>query len=651
MLTTGPSPQSVAFAGSGAAPSQLPQLAQRHLRASKGFVSSGSRHSYNRGICGGLPAFLLVAGSSRHFRRKLKRVIAGANADNTSTVDVAMTTGNYESSPAVHEEDNLELEFQERSKKSMLNLGKEHKHGITVWNDHDWGFFDLARIFVRGGKGGNGCKSFHSEANMQWMGPDGGNGGNGGQVFLRCDNISNNFKRFREKLHFHAGHGELGRGKWMTGLSGEDLYVSVPPGTVVHVRETWTEAQPGSGSKLPGDKMLLRKEEISTRKVVGELTEPGQILRVARGGKGGKGNAAFKTHSNTAPYIAMNGDPSSGRWLELELKIVADVGLIGVPNAGKSSLLNAVTNKDPKIAAYPFTTTVPNLGQYSWDVHGGLTLCDVPGLIDGASSGRGMGFAFLRHIERCRTLIHVVSGDSEDPLGDFEAIQQELRQYSTEVAMKPQVVVVNKCDLPHVQDQLQELMAELRKRCGHSRVFNVSAATRLNTDELMRRVYKWHRSIVHKDWEASIGQEGGAPNDDAKHIIDRRSLTRLGVPVDEVSKGQRVELDKELAKGRRKKSAYQAKVEWDVLEEAWRLVHPEIEKAAARTNWLFEGGVERFTKMMKATGMNEALAAAGAKENDSVIAGAKKFLYQPSRIGQESRMLIYEMDLMTEVQE
>lgn len=583
-------------------------------------------------------------------RRRLRRVIAGANADKTGTADVAMTTRSFQGLPTVHEEeDNLELDFEERTQKSMLNLGQQHKHGITVWNNHDWGFFDLVRIFVKGGKGGNGCKSFHAEASMEWMGPDGGNGGHGGHVFLRCENISNSFNSFRRRLHYTGGHGEYGMGSWRDGASGDDIYVSVPPGTVVHVRETWTQAQPGGGSKLPGEQMLLRAEEISSRKVVGELTQPGQLLRVARGGRGGKGNAAFKTHANTAPWIAMNGDPSLGRWLELELKIVADIGLIGVPNAGKSSLLNAVTNKDPKIAAYPFTTTMPNLGQYTWDVHGGLTLCDVPGLIDGASSGRGMGFAFLRHIERCRTLIHVVSGDSEDPLGDFEAIQQELRQYSTEVAAKPQVVVVNKCDLPHVQEQLPELMAALRKRCGHSRVFNISAATRLNADQLMRRVYKWHRSIVHKDWEeAAIFQEESAPSEDAKQIIDRRSLTKLGLPLGEVSNGERVELDKELPKGRRTKSAFQAKVEWDVIEEAWRLIHPEIEKAARDTNWIYDGGVERFQNMMKATGMSEALGAAGAKENETVIVGPKKFLYQPSSIGKESRMLIYEMDLIPE---
>lgn len=661
MLSTAPSLQSVAFAaGSGAAPSQLPQLAQLGA-ASKGSIFSGSRHGYHRDRCSGLPAFLLVAGSSRRLRRRLRRVIAGASSDKAGIVDTAITTINREDLPAVHEEeDNLELDFQERTKKAMMNLGKEHKHGITIWNDSNWDYFDLARIFVRGGAGGNGCKSFHSEAFMEWMGPDGGNGGNGGSIFLRCEKISNTLRHFNSsggKVHWFAKRGGPGMGSWMDGKNGYDVYLSVPPGTVVHVRQVWTEGQPGSGSKLPGNTQLLRTEEISTRKVVGELTHVGQVLRVARGGKGGKGNFAFKSHSNTAPVIAMNGEPSLGRWLELELKIVADVGLIGVPNAGKSSLLNAVTNKDPKIAAYPFTTTMPNLGQFIYDVHGGLTLCDVPGLIDGAASGRGMGFSFLRHIERCRTLIHVVSGDSEDPLGDFDAIQQELQQYSTEVGTKPQVVVVNKCDLPEVQEKLPELMAALRKRCGHSRVFNISAATRLNADELMARVFKWHRSIVNKDLEAAqaaAGEEGRSANaafEDAKHVIDSRSLTKLGLPLDEVNKGEQVELDKELPTGRRKRSQFQATVEWDVIEEAWRLCHPEIERAAQQTNWIYEGGVDRFTKMMKATGMSEALDAVGAKEGDTVIVGPKKFLFQPSRIGQDSRMLIYEMDLIPEMEE
>lgn len=370
---------------------------------------------------------------------------------------------------------------------------------------------------------------------------------------------------------------------------------------------------------------------------------PGQTVLVARGGRGGKGNLYFKTHSNTAPWVSTDGERGKMRWVELELKIVADIGIIGVPNAGKSSLLAAVTNSWAKIASYAFTTVDPNVGFYRADEHGGLTLVDVPGLIDGASSGRGMGMAFLRHLERCRTLIHVVSGNSEDPLGDYDMIQRELSEYGREVDTKPQVIVVNKCDIPEVKEKLPELMAALRRRCGHSRVFDISAATKYNTEQLLERVYKWHKSIVKQDWAHT-----GAPSDEAELILSRRLLTDQGVGVEPVIKGAPVTIDEGLPRGRRRKTGFQARVEWDVRQQAWRLVHPEVEKIGLLNNWKFPDGLERFNKVCKETGMTEAMAAAGIKDGEFVIVNNHKFLYEPSRIGTESRMLLYEMELETE---
>eukprot|EP00931_Biecheleriopsis_adriatica_P116622 TRINITY_DN92244_c0_g1_i1.p1 TRINITY_DN92244_c0_g1~~TRINITY_DN92244_c0_g1_i1.p1 ORF type:complete len:651 (+),score=114.73 TRINITY_DN92244_c0_g1_i1:23-1954(+) len=546
--------------------------------------------------------------------------------------------------PAASEAPNLELAFAKAAQDNLLKVGKEHKHGMTFWNDLRWDYWDLARIFVKGGNGGNGCKSFHREMNMPLMGPDGGDGGKGGHVYLRCTQMTNTLNGLKERTHYYAKSGEVGRGCELGGKHGDDLYVNVPPGTICYVQQKWVPGIEGSRKSLPGEKMLIRTEEITERQLVGELTRPGQVLRVARGGRPGKGNKSFKSHTNTAPWIATNGEKGIGRWIELELKITADIGLIGVPNAGKSSLLMAVTDKAPKIAAYPFTTTVPNLGFYRADVHGGVTLCDVPGLIDGAHEGRGMGITFLRHVERCRTLIHVISGDSEDPIGDFESIQQELRQYSTEVANKPQVVVVNKTDIPEVQEVLPELMAELRRRCGHSRVFDISAATRYNTSNLMKRVYKWHKSHVLRDWKAA-----GLPCEDAEHIIGSREMAQLGTHIGEVSRGERIQLDEELPVGRRRKSQFQAKIEWDVIEEAWRLIHPEVERAAALTNWNYEeGGFSRLNDICKATGMTEALRAANIKDGESIIVATKKFSYNPTMDGQDSRLLIYEMDLEPE---
>jgi len=536
----------------------------------------------------------------------------------------------------------MELEFAERVEDALMKTGREHSQGITMWNQPGWAFWDVAKIFVKSGKGGNGCKSFHREKHMPNMGPDGGDGGHGGDVYLECAPMSNTLKQLRERVHYSAQNGGVGLGDSMRGADGRDKVIRVPPGTVVYVRERWVPGDDKFGENLPYEQMLIRNEGIKERRLIGELTQHGQRLRVAKGGKGGKGNESFKTHRNTAPFFCTHGTPGRGRWLELELKIIADVGIIGVPNAGKSSFLYAVTEKKPRIAAYPFTTTVPNLGYYDYDVHGGITLCDVPGLIEGASEGRGMGFMFLRHVERCQTLIHVIAGDSEDPIGDFETIQKELRDYSTEVAMKPQVIVVNKCDLPEVQERLPALMKELRRRCGHTRVFNISAATRYNTDELMERVYKWHRTVVRKDWD-----ENGSPASDAAHVVGRRELTQLGGKVEEVGRGEPVELDKALPTGRRQKSEFQAKVEWDVIDEAWRVIHPEVEQVALRTDWTYTGGYDRLNSIMKKTGASEALKQTGVKEGEIVIVGNTKFSYNPDMIGKEANMLYGQLELKT----
>jgi len=509
---------------------------------------------------------------------------------------------------------------------------------ILKWNDPSWEYFDVAMIYVRGGDGGRGCKSFRREKNVPFGGPDGGNGGHGGHVYLECAPCEATLNPLKLVIHCHADHGVNGEGKKLDGRNGEHKYLKVPPGSCVYVRESWLTGY--SRGKSAGMNELVCFEDVGTRHFVGELTTIGQKVRVARGGVGGRGNLAFKTHSNTAPWMSEVGEKGLGRWIEIELKMMADVGIIGVPNAGKSSLLSAVTNKEAKIAAYPFTTVVPNVGYYRNDDHGGLTLCDVPGLIDGAHEGRGMGIQFLRHIERCRTLIHVVAGNSENPLRDFDMVQEELREYSTEVARKPQVVVVNKCDVPEVQEYLPELLAALRKRCGHSRVFDVSVATRHHVDELMRRVCRWHQSLA-RERPAS-----GVPAEEAGLVLDGRRLAQLGGSIAPVSRGEAVALDPQAPKGRRlRKGAVQPRVEWDVLEVAWRMRHPEVERVAAHTNWDYPDAGKRFNRVCKATGMTEVLAAQDVKDGDDVIVGTHKFQYEPSTVGSDSRMLIYEMDL------
>ncbi|MEZ4736353.1 MAG: GTPase ObgE [Caldilineaceae bacterium] len=244
-------------------------------------------------------------------------------------------------------------------------------------------FFDQARIYVKGGDGGNGVVAFRREKYVPRGGPSGGNGGRGGHTYLVVDPALNTLHAFQKSVHFRAERGGHGSGANKTGAMGEDIRISVPPGTVVYDGES-------------GD-------------FLGDLTQPGQELLVAQGGRGGRGNAAFKSALQKAPRIAENGETGQERWLALELKLVADVGIIGVPNAGKSTLLSVLSAAKPKIADYPFTTVTPNLGMAEVD-HRQILLIDIPGLMEGAHEGVGLGLDFLRHIERTRVLIHLLGG-------------------------------------------------------------------------------------------------------------------------------------------------------------------------------------------------------------------------------------------------
>jgi GTP-binding protein len=343
---------------------------------------------------------------------------------------------------------------------------KKNTEKVMLRDDPEWKFFDTARINVSGGCGGNGCVAFRREKGVAMGGPSGGRGGNGGSIYLVCDEGLNTLAPARNRVHVRARNGNNGTGKSRDGSHGNDEFISVPPGTVVR--------------------------ELLTQKVAGELKEHGEQLLVARGGRGGRGNAAFKTNRNTAPKLAERGEPGASRWLSLELKLVADVGFLGKPNAGKSTLLAAASAAKPKIANYPFTTIVPNLGICDISDEGsGLMLCDIPGLIEGASDGVGLGITFLRHVQRCRVLLHVIDGTSEDPIGDFNTINTELRKYDEFLANKPQVVVLNKVDVTEVKENEEELISKLKEAAGHSRVLSISAATKSRVAELMGRLKKF----------------------------------------------------------------------------------------------------------------------------------------------------------------
>ena len=320
-------------------------------------------------------------------------------------------------------------------------------------------FFDHAKIFVQGGRGGNGASAFRREKYVPYGGPAGGSGGRGGHVILRVDPQYNTLLQFKRKKHFKARPGEHGRGKNRQGGQGEDLIVPVPPGTVVRDAETGA--------------------------LLADLVEPGQTFVVAHGGIGGRGNVAFKTSTRQAPRLAERGLPGEERWIILELKLIADVGIIGMPNAGKSTLLASVTAAKPKIANYPFTTLQPNLGVVEVDSRD-FVMADIPGLIEGAHEGAGLGHQFLRHVERTRLLVHMLDGTSADPLADFDTINAELRLFNPALAEKMQILVLNKKDVPSAAEHWDAVQAKAAELDFPARF--VSAATQDGVRDLMRLV-------------------------------------------------------------------------------------------------------------------------------------------------------------------
>jgi len=325
---------------------------------------------------------------------------------------------------------------------------------------------DRARIQVTAGNGGRGVASFRREKFVPMGGPDGGDGGRGGNVYLRVVDDLNSLLPFKYKSHFKAGHGQPGRSRNQHGKQGEHLYVEVPPGTVVIDDET-------------GDP-------------IADLVEVGQEVVVARGGKGGLGNTHFVSSTRQAPKLAELGEPGDERWIRLELKLIADVGLVGFPNAGKSTLLAAASAARPKIADYPFTTLEPNLGVVEVGGIRGETfvMADIPGLIEGAAEGVGLGHEFLRHVERTRLLIHVIDGsgglEGRDPLDDFELVDAELRAYSDELSDKARFLAINKIDLPEARDNLPYLREALDGRV--ERIFEISGVTGEGVPDLMAAV-------------------------------------------------------------------------------------------------------------------------------------------------------------------
>jgi GTP-binding protein len=411
-------------------------------------------------------------------------------------------------------------------------------------------FADEAVLEVVAGDGGNGCVAFRREKYVPFGGPSGGDGGRGGDVILAVDGSLNTLYRFTRRRHFRAGRGQHGRGKNQYGASGETLRVPVPPGTVV-----W---------------------DADTGELLADLTEIGQEAVVGRGGRGGRGNARFATSTNQAPRIAENGEPGEARTVRLELKLLADVGLVGKPNAGKSTLLGAVTAARPKVAAYPFTTLQPYLGVVVLDERTDFVMADLPGLIEGASQGKGLGHEFLRHVERTRLLVHLLDGAASDPLGDLDAINAELAAFGHGLTAKPQLVVFNKMDLPEARERWLLIRDELGRR-GHE-VLAISGLTREGTHDLLRRVA---RRLAELPKQPPATQE---------------------LPVIRMEDDERV---------------FEVRREGD----GWRVRGTRVERLAAMTPFELDEAVHRFHRALEAMGVLDALRKAGVQPGDTVLVG------------------------------
>jgi GTP-binding protein len=340
-------------------------------------------------------------------------------------------------------------------------------------------FVDEATIDVAAGDGGNGCASFRHEKYKEFGGPDGGDGGRGGHVYALADASLNTLVDFRYTRRFEAQRGEHGKGSDMIGVKGDDIVLKMPVGTII--------------------------SDAETGEVLFELLQPGEQITIAKGGDGGFGNMHYKSSTNRAPRQKTPGWPGERRTLKLELKVLADVGLLGMPNAGKSTLIAAISNARPKIADYPFTTLHPNLGVVRVGPEKSFVVADVPGLIEGASEGAGLGHQFLRHLQRTRLLLHLVDvapfDEAVDPVQQAKAIAAELKKFDPELYAKPRWLVLNKLDMVPVEERASRVI-DIVKRLKHKGpVFEISALTREGCELLVQKIYA-HIAKVHEDAQA-----------------------------------------------------------------------------------------------------------------------------------------------------
>ena len=424
-------------------------------------------------------------------------------------------------------------------------------------------FYDYAKVNVKAGDGGNGIVAFRREKYVPKGGPAGGDGGKGGSVILRADEGLRTLVDFRYQTHYKGKRGEHGSGAKQHGRSAEDIVLRVPVGTVVR--------------------------DADTKKLLGDLREHGQEIVVAQGGRGGRGNARFVSSTHRAPAFAENGEKGEERWITLELKLLADVGLVGFPNVGKSTIISRVSAAKPKIANYHFTTLEPNLGMVRVDAGRSFVIADVPGLVEGAAEGAGLGHRFLRHVERTRVLVHVVDiagSEGRDPLEDLAVIRGELERYAPHLNEKPMVIVANKADLMSEADR-DAAIARLAEAYPGVKIFAMSAATDPDLNALIYHLADVLDAIGPVEYN----------EEDFDEVED--------VPV------------KEEAPFRVQK----------IGPDAYEVVGPEIDGLVGRTQFDRDEAVERFMKILDNMGIEKALRAAGIQDGDTVVVGPMAFDY------------------------
>ena len=422
-------------------------------------------------------------------------------------------------------------------------------------------FLDEVKIFVRSGDGGNGLVAFRREKYVPKGGPAGGDGGRGANVVFIVDEGLRTFMDYRYQKKFVAQNGENGMSKGMHGRKSKDLYLKVPPGTVI--RDT------------------------DTGEVLADLVEHEQEVIVARGGRGGRGNCRFATPSNPAPEIAENGEPGEERNLTLELKLMADVGLVGFPSVGKSTLLSITSKAKPKIADYHFTTLAPNLGVVETKDHRSFVMADLPGLIEGASQGVGLGHQFLRHIERTKVIVHVIdmsATDGRDPYEDYKVINAELGEYNMRLLERPQVVVANKMDIPVASENLVEFKKRLAEDGEDVDIVEISAFTRNNIDNLLYKI-----SDILDNTDPNMLYE----LDTEEESMENRVIYKHK-PKDETFKITRDDTGAYVVSG------------------------PGIERAFLMTDFNRDASVRRFAQQMRSMGVDDALRERGCKNGDTV---------------------------------